>query len=225
MNHDITLAELAVTHPAAARVFYRNRLDFCCGGRRSLAEACTEKGLDADDILEAITTEDPTMPDATRWDTQPLASLVDHIVGTYHRRLRETLPDLVRMARKVEAVHGAKASCPLGLATLLDNVQAAVLDHLDKEEQILFPIVVRGMGANAAAPIHVMEVEHEHHKENLLAIRKATTDLTPPPDACTTWRALYLGLQQLEQELMEHIHLENNVLFRRALTDEREAHQ
>lgn len=225
MDHNVTLAELAVTHPAAARVFYRNRLDFCCGGRRSLAEACTEKGLDADDILEAIAAEDPDMPDATRWDTQPLASLVEHIVGTYHRRLRETLPDLVRMARKVEAVHGAKASCPRGLAKLLDDVQAAVLDHLDKEEQILFPIVVRGMGPNAAAPIHVMEVEHEHHKENLLAIRAATADLTPPPEACTTWRALYLGLQQLEQELMEHIHLENNVLFRRALTDEREVHQ
>lgn len=225
MNHTVTLAELAVAHPAAARVFYRHRLDFCCGGRRSLAEACEEKGLDADDVLKAIATEDPHVADATRWDTQPLPSLVEHIVGTYHRRLRETLPDLVRMARKVEAVHGQKDSCPRGLATLLEGVQASVFDHLDKEEQILFPIVVRGMGANAAAPIHVMEVEHEHHKEHLLAIRSATTDLTPPSDACTTWRALYLGLQQLEQELMEHIHLENNVLFRRALTDEREVRQ
>jgi regulator of cell morphogenesis and NO signaling len=225
MNHSISLAELAVTHPAAARVFYRNRLDFCCGGRRSLADACTEKGLDADDILEAIAIEDPQMPDATRWDTQPLPALVEHIVGTYHRRLRQTLPELVRMARKVEAVHGEKASCPKGLADMLDGVQVAVLDHLDKEEQILFPIVMRGMGANASAPIHALEVEHEHHKEHLIAIRSATTDLTPPPEACTTWRALYLGLQHLEQELMEHIHLENNVLFRRALTDEREVHQ
>mgnify|MGYP006272690665 CR=1 FL=1 len=225
MDHNITLAELAVAHPAAARVFYRNRLDFCCGGRRSLADACKERGLDADDILDAIAHEDPLPDDATRWDAQPLPRLVEHIVGTYHQRLRTTLPDLVRMARKVEDRHGDKGTCPKGLAALLEQVQAAVLDHLDKEEQILFPIVVRGMGANASAPIHVMEVEHEHHKENLLAIRALTADLTPPAEACTTWRALYLGLQQLEQELMEHIHLENNVLFRRALTEEREVHQ
>ena len=97
-----------------------------------------------------------------------------------------------------------------------------VLEHLDKEEQILFPIIVRGMGTRASAPVHTLELEHEHHKEDLLRIRALTADLQPPEEACTTWRALYLGLQQLEQELMEHIHLENNVLFRRALNDERE---
>ena len=216
MNTATSLAEIAVTHPAAARVFYRHRLDFCCGGRRSLAEACQERAIDPDRVLADISAEG-TPPDAVRWDEAPLPALVHFIVDTYHRQLRETLPVLVRMARRVEARHGDKAGCPRGLADHLDAMHASVLDHLQKEEQILFPLILAGHGRGAAAPVHVMELEHEHHRESLLALRRLTADLTPPAEACTTWRSLYVGLQALEQELMEHIHLENNVLFRRAL--------
>ena len=212
-----TLAELAVAHPAAARVFYANRLDFCCGGRRSFADACRERGLDADAILDQIRREEESTEPLTRWDAAPLPALVDHIVGHYHRRLRESLPELVRMARRVEARHHEKASCPIGLVALLEHVQHAVFDHLEKEEAILFPAITRRSGAYVAAPVQVMELEHEHHKRDLQRLRALTNDLTPPADACTTWRALYVGLQQFEQELMEHIHLENNILFPRAL--------
>jgi regulator of cell morphogenesis and NO signaling len=219
MTGTTTLAELAVTHPAAARVFYRNRLDFCCGGQRPFDEACRERGLDPDAILATIESEDRRQGESPRWDERPLRELVAHIVTTYHARLRESLPDLVAMAAKVEQVHGDKATCPRGLASHLRTIHADVLSHLEKEEQILFPMIERGMGRRAAAPVHAMEMEHQHHKENLLLIRRLTADLTPPEEACTTWRALYLGLQQLEQELMEHIHLENNVLFKRALVE------
>jgi regulator of cell morphogenesis and NO signaling len=216
MTTATTLAEIAVTHPAAARVFHRHRLDFCCGGRRSLADACQDKALDAEQILAAIEAE--SGPDlAVRWDEAPLPELVAHIVDTYHERLRTTLPDLLRMARRVEQRHGEKPSCPRGLAAHLEAMHASVVDHLRKEEQILFPLIVTGQGWSAAAPVHVMELEHEHHREDLLTLRRLTDDLTPPAEACTTWRALYLGLLELERELMEHIHLENNVLFRRAL--------
>ena len=214
---DTTLAELAVLHPAAARVFYRNRLDFCCGGRRPLADACRERDLDPQAILDAIDAENPMVGERTRWESAPLEALVAHIVETYHHRLRLALPDLVAMARKVEARHAAKPECPTGLAAHLEAMHASVLDHLRKEEQILFPMIVAGMGSRTSAPVHVMELEHEHHGDDLQGIRRLTSDLTPPPTACPTWRALYLGLQQLEEELMEHIHLENNVLFRRAL--------
>jgi len=219
MDNTTTLAEIAVTHPAAARVFYQNRLDFCCGGRRSLADACQDRGLDAQAILDDITRQDTAAPPTVRWDKAPLPDLVDHIVRHYHQGLRETLPNLVRMARRVEARHGDKATCPVGIAALVERIQASVLEHLEKEEGILFPTIVRGMGARAAGPVHVMEIEHEHHKTHLIQIRSLTADLVPPPDACTTWRALYLALQQFEQELMEHIHLENNILFRRALAE------
>jgi regulator of cell morphogenesis and NO signaling len=217
MTTTTTLAELAVAHPGAARVFHRHRLDFCCGGRRPLAEACRERDLDPDHLLALIAAEDGAGGDATRWDQAPLSALVAHIVETYHARLRQQVPDLLRMARTVEQRHAASAGCPRGLAARLEAMHAELGDHLLKEEQILFPLILDGLGRQAAAPVHVMEVEHEQHREHLLALRRMTDDLTPPASACATWRALYVGLQQLEQELMEHMHLENNVLFRRAL--------
>ena len=103
--------------------------------------------------------------------------------------------------------------CVVDLATMRE----AVLEHLDKEEQVLFPMILRGHGRLAVGPVHVMEIEHDEHGRNLQELRRLTGDMQPPAHACPTWRALYLGLQQLERELMEHIHLENNVLFRRAL--------
>lgn len=216
MTTNTTLAEIAVSHPGAVRVFHRHRLDFCCGGRRSLAEACHDRAIDADRILADIEAEAPP-PDMIRWDEAPLPDLIAFIVERYHGRLRATLPELERMARRVEARHADKAACPHGLADRIAAMHTAVLEHLRKEERLLFPLILAGQTAATAAPVHVLELEHEHHREDLLALRRLTADLTPPADACTTWRALYLGLQELERELMEHIHLENNVLFRRAL--------
>jgi regulator of cell morphogenesis and NO signaling len=214
-----TLAELAIQHPAASRVFYRQGLDFCCHGNRPLREACEERGLDPSAVLRQIEDEDAGVPAAPRWDTRPLYELVGHIVGFYHRRLREELPQLVEMAAKVERKHAEKPACPRGLHAHLEAVHQAVLDHLAKEEEILFPLILAGRGAFAAAPIQVMEVEHDEHAENLRRTRALTANLTAPPEACPTWRALYLRLDALEVELMEHIHLENNVLFRRALCE------
>jgi regulator of cell morphogenesis and NO signaling len=217
MTPTTTLADLAVTHPAAARVFYRNGLDFCCGGRRPLAEVCAERGLDARALMADIEAESQRAADDPPWDREPLPHLIAFIVDTYHRRLRETLPDLIRMAVRVEERHFEKATCPRGLTEHLRAVHEAVLDHLDKEEQVLFPLIVSGHGRFAIGPVHVMEMEHEEHARNLAILRRLTNNLQPADEACTTWRALYLGLQQLEEELMVHIHLENNVLFRRAL--------
>jgi regulator of cell morphogenesis and NO signaling len=212
-----TLADMAVTHPAAARVFYRHGLDFCCGGRRPIAEACAIRGIDVAALLAEIDNESATTADQTRWDQAPLDTLVAFIVDTYHRRLRETFPDLLRMAARVEQRHGDKASCPRGLTAHLEAMHAAVLEHLDKEEQVLFPMIVSGRGQYAAGPAHVMEVEHDDHARSLEKLRALTNNMQPPAEACTTWRALYLALRQFEEELMTHIHLENNVLFRRAL--------
>jgi regulator of cell morphogenesis and NO signaling len=217
MTTSTTLAEIAVTHPAAARVFHRHRLDFCCGGRRPLDEVCRERQLDPDAILASIAEEDPLVPEPRRWDEAPLAALIAHITSVYHARLREQLPALIAMARRVEARHADKATCPRGLAAHLGAMHEAVIGHLQKEEQILFPLILAGMAGRAGGPVRAMEVEHEHHGEDLEVVRTLTTDLVAPAEACTTWRALYLGLQQFEQELMEHIHLENNILFRRAL--------
>jgi regulator of cell morphogenesis and NO signaling len=213
-----TLADLAVTHPAASRVFLRHGLDFCCHGARPLAEACQPRGLAPEALLAEIAAEQATAADV-RWDERPIPELVDRLVGHYHRRLREELPELVALAAKVEARHADKASCPRGLRAHLEAVHLSVTDHLAKEEMVLFPMILAGRGAMAARPIHVMEAEHVDHGENLALTRRLTADLTPPAEACASWRALYLRLRALEAELMEHIHLENNVLFRRVLAD------
>jgi regulator of cell morphogenesis and NO signaling len=212
-----TLADLAIKHPGATRVFLKHGLDFCCGGRRPLDEALAEKGLDRDAILAEIEREDAKGGELTGWAERPLPELLDFIEGHYHARHRADLPDVIAMAEKVEQVHADKPTCPHGLTALLRVVHAAVLDHLAKEERILFPMIRAGHGSRAGGPIHVMEAEHEDHGQNLARIRELTADLTAPPEACTTWRALYVRLRRLSDELMEHIHLENNVLFPRAL--------
>lgn len=217
MDSGTTLAELATTHPAASRVFHLLGLDFCCGGRVPLAQACQERGLDMAAVIDAIEAEGRKAPDAPRWDVRPIPELVSFIVDRYHARLRSELPELIALAAKVEDRHADKPSRPAGLQDHLQSVHQAVLSHLAKEEQILFPMIVSGMGQMAAGPIRVMEIEHDDHAKDLARTRALTADLTPPPEACTSWRALYLRLGELEADLMEHIHLENNVLFPRVL--------
>ncbi len=212
-----TLADLAVILPAASRVFHRHGLDFCCHGTRPLAEACAPRGLDPEAVLEEIAAEQPRDAGQPRWDERPLPELIEHVVSHYHARLRAELPELVALAAKVESRHADKASCPRGLREHLEEVHQAVLEHLAKEEQVLFPIIRAGRGRMAAGPVHVMEAEHEDHALALQRTRELTAELVAPPEACTSWQALYLRLYALEAELMEHIHLENNVLFRRAL--------
>ena len=174
------------------------------------------RGLDASAVLAAIEAEESHTNDSHRWDREPLPALITFIVDTFHHRLREQFPELIRMAEKVEARHGEKASCPR-LAAHLISMHDSVLDHLAKEENVLFPLIANGQGRVIAGPVHVMEHEHEDHARALETLRRLTTNFVAPEEACVTWRALYLGLQQLEEELMVHIHLENNVLFRRAL--------
>ncbi len=214
---DDMLGDLAAQWPAASRLFREAGLDYCCGGRRSLREVCTEKGLDPGTLLEAIQAE-PSGPDGS-WEERPLSELIDFILERYHGPLRRELPELQRMAEMVEEKHAAKPSCPHGLAAHLAGIHEAVLSHLEKEEQILFPMIQGGRGPRAFGPIQVMELEHQMHGANLTRTREMTQNHTPPPEACATWQALYLRLAELEADLMDHIHLENNVLFPRAICE------
>ena len=213
-----SLVDIALSSPAASRVLQRHRLDYCCRGKRTLADACAARGLDPGALLSEIGEPGEAQGQAPgAWAGRPISELVDHIVSRYHEPLRTELPALVAMARKVERVHGDKPSCPHGLAALLEGITEGVFAHLDKEEQILFPLIASGRGTAAHGPVTMMTREHEDHGENLERIRGLTCDLVPPEDACTTWRTLYLRLEELERELMDHIALEEGVLFPRAL--------
>lgn len=210
------LADIALSVPGAATVFERHRLDYCCGGERTLLDACLGRNLDADRIAREI--DDATASDADDggWEHASLDALIAHIVLRYHGCLRSELPRLIELAVKVERVHGAKPTCPHGLADHLVAMAEAVTQHLMKEERILFPLIARG-GGGVGMPIRVLTHEHLDHAATLERTRALTDDLTPPAGACTSWRALYRGLADLEADLHRHIHLENNVLFPRAL--------
>lgn len=217
-NSTMTLAELVTAEPGSARVLHRHGLDFCCGGRRSLEEACRARGIDPGVVLEELTARE-SVPEEVHVEQLSQPALIDFILTRYHEPLRPELARLVALAEKVERVHAAKPACPRGLAAHLHETREAIEDHLAKEEQILFPLIHAGRGRYAHMPIRVMIQEHDDHGENLRAIRSLTGNLTVPAEACNSWRLLYQGLEGLELELMQHIHIENNILFPRALAE------
>lgn len=213
----MSLGDLAASHPTAPQVFLRHRLDFCCGGKRTLADACAKAGLDAQQVLAELAAAAERDGEATRWDRASLSALADHIESHYHAELRRDLPALIEAARRVERVHADKPDVPAGLAAALDDFFAEMQDHMMKEERLLFPMIRRGACGEAVyMPVRVMESEHDAHGRRLAQLRALTRDHVAPAYACVTWRALYDGLRRLEDELMQHIHLENNILFARA---------
>jgi len=149
--------------------------------------------------------------------SQPLGAVVEFILTRFHEPLRRDLPDLVERARQVEASPSEQR--PVGLASHLEQVRLAVESHLTKEEKILFPLIAAGRGEHALMPIRVMMAEHEDHAQNLRRTRELTDDFTVPSGASALWRDLYRDLERLEADLDEHIDLENNVLFTRALAN------
>src|SRR5690606_36248802 len=156
------------------------------------------------------------------WDRCSPAELADHIESHYHAALRRDLPPLIEASRKVERVHASKPDVPAGLADVLTAFFDEMVRHMAQEEKILFPMIRRGVrGEPVYMPVRMMEREHDSHSEALQKIRELTGDLRLPAHACATWTALYNGLETLETELMQHIHLENNILFRRATQDSR----
>jgi len=204
-----TLGSIARQIPGATAVLRRHKLDFCCGGDATLGEAVRARGDDAAKIateLRALAPRPAEVPEDP-------AALIEHILERYHETHRRELPELILMARKVEEVHAGHPDAPRGLASLLEHIAEAIEEHMQKEERILFPMIRAGMGGMALGPISVMKHEHVGHGERLRELEALTHDHTPPADACTTWRALYAGTRKLVDDVMEHIHLENNVLF------------
>ncbi|AJG19173.1 Nitric oxide-dependent regulator DnrN or NorA [Cupriavidus basilensis] len=209
-----SLGQLARKIPGATRVFHDYQLDFCCGGKQTLGEAAQAAGLDAQAIeASLLSLQAQAQRDGRDWGSACAADLIAHILARYHEVHRQQLPELIRLARRVEQVHGDREDCPLGLADHLCVMQQELESHMQKEEQILFPLLARELGAMAGGPITVMRMEHDEHGQALQRLNALTNDITLPRAACNTWRALYLGLRTLREDLMEHIHLENNILF------------
>jgi regulator of cell morphogenesis and NO signaling len=224
ISETTTVAEVASTLPSSVRVFQRYGIDFCCGGKTALASACQVQGVSYADLVDAIeaSAQQPTA-DARDWNREPLHAIADHIVATYHEPLREELPRLEAMAAKVHRVHGGKAPYLARLDAIVSELSADLRSHMHKEETVLFP-AIRAVAAGSgrapipiSAPITVMEAEHDHAGALLSELRAITDGYVAPEWACQTFRALYHGLADLEAAMHVHVHLENNVLFPRAV--------
>jgi len=208
---DRTLADIATTLPGATAVFRSEKLDFCCGGGDLLREAAAAKSSDLGGIVAKLQSLAATAEPAAA--PQGADALITLIETRYHQAHRRELPELIRLARRVEAVHRGVASAPLGLADRLERVVAELEIHMEKEEQFLFPLMRQGGHPTIGRPISRMLAEHDDHGAHLHAIEALTNDFTPPDEACTTWRALYTGTRKFADDLVEHIHIENNQLF------------
>ena len=218
-----TVAEIAATIPSSVRIFQQHGIDFCCGGRKPLRTACEEQGVPLAELTRAIEAA-ATAPTAERdWTHEPLGALVTHIVTTYHDSLRTELPRLQSMALKVLQVHGAKAPHLARLNELVIAFSEDMFAHMHKEEMVLFPSIREiehgdaGQPAWIEMPIGVMVQEHDSAAAQLAEMRRITDDYVAPEWACQTFRALYHGLEEVEQATHVHVHLENNVLFPRAI--------
>lgn len=225
-NPDSTLAEWVTHHPQATTVFEAHGLDFCCGGKRSLQDACAEKGLNVLMIVSELQAIEATSlspaHDATDYGRLPLSELCDHIEFTHHAYLRSHLPRLEQLLTKVLTAHGPQHPELEDVANVFRTLTAELVPHMLKEEHVLFPAIRRLATAESHCqfpfgsvqnPIRMMEHEHDIAGRCLHELRRLTHDYAPPEDACAMWRQLLQGLQELEQDLHLHIHKENNILF------------
>jgi regulator of cell morphogenesis and NO signaling len=204
------IGQIAVELPGATAICRRLTLDFGGGAQIPRAQACHQKNLNTAAVLAEL-----ARLDRPATDVAPLLpnAMIDHILERFHAVHREQLPELIRMARRVESVHRDNPHVPHGLADHLEAMEAELLDHMAKEEAVLFPALRQGVQGAVAMPIQVMRAEHTGHGAQLERLMALTNDANPPPGACNTWRALYAGIAQFSDDLISHIHTENNLLF------------
>ncbi|WP_017999254.1 iron-sulfur cluster repair di-iron protein [Paracoccus sp. N5] len=211
---ETTVRDIAARLPGAAQIFRDADISFCCGGALSLADAAAKAGLD----LAALTAALQALIDRAGRDApQATPELIAHILDRYHATHREEMNFLVQLANRVETVHGDHDEAPLGLTEILLALRDDLETHMSKEENLLFPAMLQGAGAVLAEPVRVMAEEHAVTSDLLRRIEHVTHGLTLPEGACGSWTALYTGLRKLCDDVVAHIHLEETVLFPRAL--------
>jgi regulator of cell morphogenesis and NO signaling len=228
---DTTIGDLVARDYRAAAVLERYGIDFCCGGSRTVADACAAKGLDPSritaEVAAACADARTAPPDFASWDA---SALVAHIVSQHHAYVRRALPSLAAYTAKIASVHGANHPELHEVERIVAGVIDEMTSHMAKEEQVLFPFIdalqeaadkggpaPRPPFGTVGNPIRMMEDEHESAGAAMARIRELTSGYTPPADGCTTYRVALQELHAFEQDLHAHVHLENNILFPKAL--------
>ena len=230
-ENDETLGQIAAKDLRKAQIFKKYGLDFCCGGKKTVKEACKEKGLDVTKIEQELQQADKmTASRPLPYNDWSLDFLSDYIVNTHHSYVQKNLPDIRAYAEKVMKVHGNRHSELLPIYQLVEEVNAELTAHMVKEEKVLFPYIKELVASSKNAqplhaahfgsvqnPINMMEMEHEMVGKNLAQIRELTNNYSLPEDACASYSLLYRMLDEFEEDLHLHVHLENNILFPKAL--------
>ena len=231
-----TLGEIAAKDLRKAQIFRKYGLDFCCGGKKTVKEACSEKGLDVAKIEQELLQADKVVSSRplpyNEWE---LDFLADYIVNTHHSYVKKNLPDILAYANKVARVHGSRHPELLPVRELVEEVYNEMMNHMVKEERILFPYIKDIVTAQKNTqplqashfgtvqnPINMMEMEHEVVGKNMEEIRTLTQNYELPDDACASYSLLYRMLAEFEEDLHIHVHLENNILFPKALKAEQQ---
>lgn len=221
---DQTVGEIVAANPNLSRVFQAHDIGFCCQGTLTLRKACERNKVDLEAMMVALDTEAKGGPAPLENPAElTLSKLADHIVETHHGFLRRELPRIHAMAERVAQVHGGQTPSLVSVYEVFTEMGQALSDHTKKEEQMLFP-AIRNIDNEAetarmdlSAPVARMMEEHKSTTEAIARLRELTNHYQPPADACNTYRALFAGLADLETDMARHIHLENDVLFPRAL--------
>jgi regulator of cell morphogenesis and NO signaling len=230
-----SLRELVVENPATTRVLEKLGIDYCCAGKRSLEEACRDANLNIDEVLESLEKASEATSTMQRdWQVEPISALITHIKDTHHKYTREEIGRLGPLFAKVCSAHSKNHPQLLQIRALFQDLANELTAHLMKEEMILFPYLIRmeeamtrresiapGPFGSVQNPISMMEYEHDSAGSALRAMREAANGYSAPIDACVSYQTLYKALAAFEGDLHQHIHLENNVLFPRAVALER----
>ena len=208
-----SIGEIARDIPGATSVFHKYGLDFCCGGSKSLNIMIKNKGIEAELVISELQKLSGLGELSSSWNAASSSELVVHIKTRYHDIHRVQIPELIRLSTRVEKIHADHPACPTGLAEHLEKMREELELHMIDEEENLFPLFMASEIPKSRFIVEKFEDEHENHGKMLEIVEKMTHDISVPEDACNTWKALYLGLRTFKIDLMQHIHLENNVLF------------
>jgi regulator of cell morphogenesis and NO signaling len=223
--------DIALSNPAATQILEDAGLDYCCGGGKSLHEACLHADVPAEEILNRLCENSKDIsPEEANWTSALLGDLTRHIRERHHRYAREAIVRVQTLLEKVGAKHGENHPEITDIQRLFTEVGREMIMHMRKEEQILFPYIdalEKATSAHSSVeppffqtvrnPIHAMMKEHDAAGELVKQIRNASSEYTAPADACTSYKALYQDLREFERDLHQHVHLENNILFPRAV--------
>lgn len=224
-NNSITIGEIVANDFRAASIFKSNQIDFCCGGKKSLNEACFEKGIEPEkvkaELNELLTVPAHSGQDFKTWKTD---FLCDYIVNTHHQYVLKTLPELLFYTQKIASVHGEHHPELIEVAALFAKINDELLQHLKKEEEVLFPAIKSVLTRNdqESKDIIVNEIarmagEHEFAGGAMDAINTMTNHYALPKDSCATYQVTFKLLEQFEDDLHIHVHLENNILYPNAI--------